>query len=210
MYEKCIKRIFDFTLSFCALIVLFPFLLVLCLVIKIKLGSPVIFKQARIGKGEKVFNLYKFRTMTDEKDENGNLLPDSQRLTKIGRFLRSTSIDELPELINIIKGDLSIIGPRPLIVSYLPFYTDEERHRHDVRGGLVPPEVLYNNIQPSWEEQLSYEAYYAQNVTFILDFKIFLSTIKGLFNRSSVDYGSYVRESLITERTEKETVGVNK
>lgn len=200
MYRKYIKRVLDFTLSLLLFIVLIPFLLIMCLLVRIFLGSPIIFKQERIGKDEKVFTLCKFRTMTDERDENGELLPDEVRLTKFGKFLRSTSLDELPELINIIKGDLSIIGPRPLITQYLPYYSDDEKHRHDVRGGLLPPELMYNNIQPTWEEQFSYETDYAKNVSFTLDIKIFFATIKGLFTRNSVDYGGYVRESLITER----------
>lgn len=133
MYKKYIKRILDFTLSLLALIILSPLLLIIAILVRIKLGSPVIFKQERPGKDEKIFTLYKFRTMTDEKDENGNLLPDSKRLTKFGKTLRSTSLDELPELVNILKGEMSIVGPRPLLVQYLPYYTDEERHRHDVR-----------------------------------------------------------------------------
>ena len=133
MYKKYIKRILDFTLSLLALIILSPLLLIIAILVKIKLGSPVIFKQERPGKDEKIFTLYKFRTMTDETDENGNLLPDSKRLTKFGKTLRSTSLDELPELVNILKGEMSIVGPRPLLVQYLPYYTEEERHRHDVR-----------------------------------------------------------------------------
>ncbi len=133
MYKKYIKRILDFTLSLLALIILSPLLLIIAILVRIKLGSPVIFKQERPGKDEKIFTLYKFRTMTDETDENGNLLPDSKRLTKFGKTLRSTSLDELPELVNILKGDMSIVGPRPLLVQYLPYYTEKERHRHDVR-----------------------------------------------------------------------------
>ncbi len=133
IYERYIKRFLDFILSLMALIVLSPILLVVAILVRIKLGSPVIFNQERPGKNEKIFTLHKFRTMTDKKDENGNLLPDSERLTKFGRILRSTSLDELPELLNILKGDMSIVGPRPLLVRYLPYYTEEERHRHDVR-----------------------------------------------------------------------------
>ena len=133
MYQKYIKRILDFVLSLLALIILSPVLLILYILVRIKLGKPAIFKQERPGKDEKIFTLYKFRTMTDEKDKNGNLLSDEKRLTKFGKILRSTSLDELPELINILKGDMSIVGPRPLLVRYLPYYTEEEKHRHDVR-----------------------------------------------------------------------------
>ena len=133
MYKNYIKRFLDFTLSLLALILLSPVMLIIAILVRIKLGTPVIFKQQRPGKNEKIFTLYKFRTMTDKKDENGNLLPDSERLTKFGKLLRSTSLDELPELVNIIKGDMAIVGPRPLLVGYLPYYTEEEKHRHDVR-----------------------------------------------------------------------------
>lgn len=137
IYEKYIKRILDFTLSLIALICLSPILLITAILVRVKLGSPIIFKQQRPGKDEKIFTLYKFRTMTDKKDEKGNLLPDSDRLTKFGKILRSTSLDELPELVNIIKGDMSIVGPRPLLVEYLELYNEEQKHRHDVRPGLT-------------------------------------------------------------------------
>lgn len=133
MYAKYIKRVLDFLLSLIAFIVLMPIMIVIYLLVRVKLGKPAIFKQERPGKDEKIFTLYKFRTMTDEKDENGKLLPDGRRLTKFGKFLRSTSLDELPELVNIIKGDMAIVGPRPLLVEYLPLYNEEQKHRHDVR-----------------------------------------------------------------------------
>ena len=133
MYRKYFKRILDLVLSLIAFIILLPIMMVIYILVRIKLGKPAIFKQKRPGKDEKIFTLYKFRTMTDEKDENGNLLPDEKRLTKFGKFLRSTSLDELPELVNIIKGEMSIVGPRPLLVEYLDYYTEEEKHRHDVR-----------------------------------------------------------------------------
>ena len=137
MYRKYIKRILDFILSLIALVILSPIILVIAILVRIKLGSPVIFKQKRPGLNEKIFTLYKFRTMTDAKDENGNLLPDNIRLTKFGKILRSTSLDELPELFNIIKGDMSIVGPRPLLVKYLPLYNKSQKHRHDVRPGFT-------------------------------------------------------------------------
>ena len=137
MYAKYIKRFLDLILSLMALIILMPLMIIIWILVRVKLGKPVIFKQQRPGKNEKIFTLYKFRTMTDEKDKNGNLLPDAQRLTKFGKFLRSTSLDELPELFNILKGDMAIVGPRPLLIKYLPYYTQEERHRHDVRPGLT-------------------------------------------------------------------------
>ena len=138
--------------------------------------------------------------MLNECDENGDLLSDEIRLTKFGKLLRSTSLDELPELFNILKGDLSIVGPRSLLVDYLPYYSDYERQRHTVKGGLTPPEVLYNNIMPTWEEQFKYEVNYANNVSFILDLKILFATFKGVFKRNSSAYGSYVRKLLSEER----------
>lgn len=200
MYKRYIKRLFDFFLSFIAILILLPVLLIISVLVRIKLGSPIIFKQQRIGKNEKVFNMYKFRSMTEERNGEGKLLPDEIRLTRFGRFLRSSSLDELPELFNIIKGDLSIVGPRSLLVDYLPYYSDYERQRHMVRGGLIPPEVLYNNVMPTWEEQFKYEVEYANKVSFILDLKILSATLKGVFKRNSSDYGSYVRKSLISER----------
>ena len=151
-YEKYIKRLLDFTLSFLALIVLSPVLLVTAVLVRIKLGSPIIFHQERPGKSEKIFRLYKFRSMTDECDENGNLLPDNERLTRFGRILRSTSLDELPELLNILRGDMSIVGPRPLLVKYLPLYNEKQRHRHDVRPGLTGWAQANGRNAISWEE----------------------------------------------------------
>ena len=152
MYKNFFKRILDFTLSLIAFIILLPVMLIVYILVRVKLGKPVIFKQERPGKNEKIFTLYKFRTMTDEKDEKGNLLPDSKRLTKFGRILRSTSLDELPELINIIKGDMSIVGPRPLAKQYLPYYNEEERHRHDVRPGLTGLAQINGRNVISWED----------------------------------------------------------
>jgi len=200
MYKHFFKRFFDFTLSLLAIIILSPLLLILSLVVLCNMGAPILFKQKRVGKNEKIFTMYKFRTMNNKKDADGNLLPDEQRVTKFGKFLRSTSLDELPELFNILKGDLSIIGPRPLLVEYLPYYTEEERHRHDVRGGLTQPEVLYGKMTPTWEEQFRYEVEYVKNISFCLDLKILFCTFKILFKRTKENYGSYVRKSLIDER----------
>ena len=210
IYQKFVKRFLDFLLALIGSIVLLPVFLILALIIRIKLGSPIIFSQRRLGKNAKVFKIHKFRTMTNATDENGNLLSDEQRLTPFGKILRSTSLDELPEIFDILTGKLSIIGPRPLIEEYLPYFTEEENARHKVRGGLIPPEVLYKNIQPTWDEQLKYEADYANKVTFITDCKILFATIGELFHRNSVDYGSYVRPSLSEERKqEKETTKVH-
>jgi len=139
--------------------------------------------------------MYKFRTMKDIRDELGNLLPNESRFTKLGSILRSSSIDELPELLNILKGDISLVGPRPLIVEYLPLYTQYEMQRLNVRGGLIPPEVLYGNITPTWEQQFEYEVFYAKNVSFLLDIKIILATFIGIFKRNTINYGNYSRDS---------------
>ncbi|MXP75977.1 sugar transferase [Lachnospiraceae bacterium WCA-9-b2] len=202
MYAKYIKRIIDFILSFIAVIVFSPLLLVIAVLVKINLGAPVIFKQERIGLNEKIFTMYKFRTMNDKRDKNGELLPDIYRQTRLGDFLRSTSLDELPELINILKGDIAIVGPRPLLVSYLPYYTEEERLRHSVRGGLTVPEVVYGDVAPTWEEQFSYEVDYTKNISFLLDIKIIWNTVKIIFKRVENDYGSQVRNPLDVERSD--------
>lgn len=202
MYRHFVKRLLDIILSSVALIVLSPFLLIIAVLVRINLGSPIIFKQERVGKDEKVFTMLKFRTMSDKRDAKGELLPDKERQTKLGDILRSTSLDELPELVNILRGDISIVGPRPLLVSYLPYYTDEERLRHSVRGGLTVPEVVYGNVTPTWEEQFSYEVDYAKNVSFFLDLKIIWNTVKIIFKRVQSDYGSEVRQPLNVERSD--------
>lgn len=206
MYAKYIKRMLDFIISLSALIILSPILLIIAVLVKWNMGAPVIFKQERVGKDERIFTMYKFRTMSDRKDAKGNLLPDEERQTKFGNLLRSTSLDELPELFNILKGDLSIVGPRPLLVSYLPYYTEEERIRHTVRGGLTQPEVLYGLVTPTWEEQFQYEIAYAKHITFLTDVRIILATIAIIFKRVETEYGATVRRPLNEER---EKVGRN-
>ena len=186
MYAKYIKRILDFILSLIVLIVLSPVLLVVAILVRIKLGSPIIFKQQRPGKDEKIFILYKFRTMTDKKDENGNLLPDSERLTKFGKVLRSTSLDELPELVNILKGDMSIVGPRPLLVEYLPLYSEEQKHRHDVRPGLTGLAQVSGRNTLSWEEKFNDDLQYIKHITFFEDMKIIFMTVAKVFKREGI------------------------
>ena len=186
MYARYIKRWLDFILSLFAIIILSPILLIIALLVRIKLGSPVIFKQKRPGLHEKIFTLYKFRTMTDEKDNNGNLLPDDQRLTKFGKLLRSTSLDELPELFNILKGDMSIVGPRPLLVKYLPLYNDHQKHRHDVRPGFTGWAQCTGRNALSWEEKFDLDVYYVKHVAFILDLSIIFKTIKIVFLREGI------------------------
>ena len=186
MYAKYFKRILDFLLSLIAIIILSPVFLIIAILVRVKLGSPVIFKQKRPGKNEKIFTLYKFRTMTDKKDEKGNLLPDEKRLTKFGKALRSTSLDELPELFNILKGDMSIIGPRPLLVEYLPLYNEEQKHRHDVRPGLTGLAQVSGRNSISWEEKFDDDIRYIKNITFINDVKIFFETIIKVFKREGI------------------------
>ena len=186
MYAKYFKRILDFLLSLVAIIVLSPILLIVAILVRVKLGSPVIFKQKRPGKNEKIFTLYKFRTMTCDKDKDGNLLPDEKRITKFGKTLRSTSLDELPELFNILKGDMSIIGPRPLLVEYLPLYNEEQKHRHDVRPGLTGLAQVSGRNSISWEEKFDDDIRYIKNITFINDVKIFFETIIKVFKREGI------------------------
>lgn len=185
-YEKYIKRLLDFTLSLLALIILSPVLLVTAALVRIKLGSPIIFHQERPGKSEKIFRLYKFRSMTDERDENGNLLPDDQRLTRFGQILRSTSLDELPELWNILRGDMSIVGPRPLLVKYLPLYNEEQRHRHDVRPGLTGWAQANGRNAISWEEKFKLDVWYVGHISFGVDVKVIFMTAKKVFCRDGI------------------------
>ena len=187
MYKKYFKRVMDFVLSFMALIVLSPVLLIVAILVRTKLGSPVLFTQDRPGKDEKIFKLYKFRTMTDERDENGQLLPDEIRLTKFGKMLRSTSLDELPELINIVKGDMSIIGPRPLLVEYLSRYSVEQKRRHEVRPGLSGLAQVKGRNAIGWEEKFKYDVEYVDNVTFLGDWKIIFQTIWNVLKREGIN-----------------------
>lgn len=188
-YSKIVKRILDFGLSLIAIVILLPVLLTTALLVRVKLGSPVLFAQSRPGKNEKIFKLFKFRSMTDECDENGKLLPDTKRLTKFGRILRSTSIDELPELVNILKGDMSIVGPRPLVISYLPYYTNKEKHRHDVRPGLTGLAQVSGRNSISWDTKFKYDIEYLQTISFTTDVKIILLTVKKVFVREGIGQG---------------------
>lgn len=185
-YEKYIKRLLDIGLSGGALIVLSPVLLVTAVLVRTKLGSPVLFCQERPGKDEKIFKLYKFRSMTDQRDEQGNLLPDEVRLTKFGRLLRSTSLDELPELWNILRGDMSIVGPRPLLIKYLPLYNEEQRHRHDVRPGLTGWAQANGRNAISWEEKFRLDVWYVEHLSFRVDAKTILLTVKKVFAREGI------------------------
>ena len=199
MYRYFFKRLLDFVLSLLSIIVLSPVLLITALLVRSKLGSPVIFKQERPGKNEKIFTLYKFRTMTDEKDEEGNLLPDEIRLTRFGKLLRSTSLDELPELFNILKGDMSIVGPRPLLVSYLPYYTEKEKHRHDVRPGLTGLAQVKGRNYIAWDERFKIDVEYVENLSFVLDIKIIFETVLIVLKKSDIATDTRTVESNFAE-----------
>ena len=192
MYKNFIKRILDIILSFLALVILSPLLILTAFLIRIKLGTPVFFKQLRPGKNEKIFGILKFRTMTDAKDENGNLLPDEIRLTRFGQFLRSTSIDELPELLNILNGDMSIVGPRPLLVQYLERYNEEQKHRHDVKPGLTGLAQVNGRNGIIWEEKFHYDLEYVKNITFYGDCKIIFQTVMKVFGREGISSATSV------------------
>lgn len=185
-YEKCIKRLLDIIFSGLALIVLSPVLLVTAILVRIKLGSPVLFSQDRPGKNGEIFKLYKFRSMTDARDENGELLSDEERLTHFGRVLRSTSLDELPELWNIFKGDMSIVGPRPLLVEYLPYYSEEEQHRHDVRPGLTGLAQVSGRNNLTWEQKFGYDLEYVRNISLRKDIVIIFETAFKVIKRADV------------------------
>lgn len=186
LYESYIKRPLDCFLATGALIVLSPVLIIISLLVRIKLGSPVIFKQERPGKDEKIFTLYKFRTMTDARDEDGKLLPDAQRLTNFGKFLRATSLDELPELFSIAKGDMAIVGPRPLLTQYLPYYREEERERHAIRPGLTGYAQVHGRNYLMWDERMALDVEYARHITVLSDLKIILLTVFKVLKRSDV------------------------
>lgn len=186
LYEKYIKRFLDIVCSTLVIFLFWWLLLIIAILVRIKLGSPVIFKQKRPGLNEKIFSLYKFRTMTDEKDENGELLPDDVRLTKFGKALRATSLDELPEIWNILKGDMSIVGPRPLLVKYLPLYSEKQKHRHDVRPGITGYAQINGRNSIKWEEKFEYDLYYINHLTFRLDLKVILNTISVVLKKEGI------------------------
>ena len=187
VYEKYLKRPLDFVCALFALIIFCWLYAIIAVLVRIKLGKPVIFKQARPGKDEKIFYLYKFRTMTDEKDKDGNILPDEQRLTRFGRLLRKSSLDELPEALNILKGDMSVVGPRPLLIEYLPRYNKRQKHRHDVRPGLSGLAQVNGRNAISWEEKFDLDIEYVKNITFSNDVKIVFSTIiKSFFKHEGI------------------------
>ncbi|MED3652386.1 sugar transferase [Heyndrickxia sporothermodurans] len=188
IYRRFVKRPMDFILSLFAIIILSPVFLIVSILVRIKLGNPVLFKQKRPGMNEKIFVMYKFRTMTDERDKSGELLPDSLRLTRFGKFLRSTSLDELPELINILKGDMSIIGPRPLLEQYLPLYNEHQKRRHEVRPGLSGLAQVSGRNAISWEDKFNKDVEYVENVSFVNDWKIIFLTLRKVFVKEGINF----------------------
>ena len=204
MYVKFFKRLFDFLIALCAIVCLSPVFVVLIVLGAIKMKGNPFFTQDRPGKDEKIFKLIKFRTMTCEKDENGNLLPDDDRLTRYGKLLRSTSLDELPEFFNILKGDMSFVGPRPLLVEYLPYYTEEERCRHNVRPGLTGLAQVNGRNNIDWDTKLAYDVKYVSDISFVNDVKILILTVKKVFLRSDVLVGSeFTAGKFIDQRKER-------
>ena len=204
-YALFFKRLIDILVSLSVLILFWWLYAIVAILVRVKLGSPVLFTQQRPGKidpetgKETIFRLYKFRTMTDERDENGELLPDSVRLTPFGAFLRSTSLDEIPELFNILKGEMSLIGPRPLLVRYLPYYTEEEHHRHDVRPGLTGLAQVNGRNMINWDQKLAYDVQYVRNITFLGDCGIILKTIKKVFAREDIAVDTDLVEPFLDE-----------
>lgn len=203
MYKRFFKRPLDFIVSIVTLIVVSPIMLLVAILVRLNLGSPILFRQERPGLNEKIFTLYKFRTMADKKDNLGNLLSDSDRLTRFGRFLRSTSIDELPELWNIFKGDMSIVGPRPLAIQYLPFYTEIERHRHDIKPGLTGLAQVNGRNSLSWEKKFEYDISYVNNITFKDDMHIIFKTVLKVIKRGDIGQAEEAPESLHIMRANK-------
>ncbi len=195
MYDKIVKRLFDILISSISLVLLSPILFIVGLLVRVKLGKPIIFAQDRVGRidkktgEERIFKLYKFRSMTEEKDENGNYLPKEVRLTPFGKKLRATSLDELPELINILKGDMSLVGPRPLLIKYIPLYTPEQRKRHLVRPGLTGYAQVNGRNAITWEKKFEYDVEYTKIISFITDLKILLKTIKTVLKKDGIGYG---------------------
>ena len=208
MYKKYMKRVVDILCALAAIIVFSWLYILVAILVRVKLGSPVLFKQKRPGLNGKIFTLYKFRTMTDARDENGNLLPDDVRLTKFGRLLRKTSLDELPEAFNILKGDMSVVGPRPLLVEYLPYYTEEEMHRHDVRPGLTGLAQVRGRNLLQWEQRLKTDVEYAGKISFMLDVCIILKTAaKFFFKDKDIAENTNEVEGNLADIRKKEALG---
>ncbi len=203
MYKKYCKRLLDIIISLCGIIILSPVYLLLFILVRFKLGSPVLFTQERPGKNEKIFKLYKFRSMTDERDEKGELLPDEERLTGFGSLLRASSLDELPELFNILKGDMSLIGPRPLLTGYLPYYTKREQLRHSVRPGLTGLAQVSGRNYIGWDDRLKKDVEYVENLSFLLDLKILFKTVAVVFEKENVAVETSSVEGYLWDEREK-------
>ena len=186
------KRLFDFLIALCAILTLLPVIVVVAVLIRFKLGSPILFTQDRPGLNGKIFKMMKFRTMLDAKDKHGNLLPDNERMTKFGAFLRSTSLDELPGLFNVLKGDMSLVGPRPLLVQYLPLYSTEQARRHNVRPGITGWAQVNGRNAISWEQKFKLDVWYVDNQSFLLDLKILLLTVKKVFVREGISADGHI------------------
>jgi sugar transferase EpsL len=197
--QLLIKRLFDIIFSLTLIILLAPLILFIALLIWVTMGRPILFRQRRVGYKGQVFTIYKFRTMTEERDEHGNLLPDEQRLTRFGRFLRETSLDELPELFNVLKGDMSLVGPRPLLVEYLPYYTPEERKRHNMRPGITGWAQVNGRNAITWDQKLALDVWYVDNWSLWLDFKIILMTIIKVIKREGISTNGYATAPRLDE-----------
>lgn len=193
MYQKYFKRFFDFSFALIAIVILSPLLLAIAILVRFKLGTPIIFKQLRPGLNEELFTIYKFRSMTDKRDEQGNLLPDNERLTRFGKILRSSSLDELPSLLNILKGDMSVVGPRPLLVEYLELYDDRQKKRHDVRPGLTGLAQIGGRNQVTWNKRLDLDLNYIENMSLLLDIKILIVTVKKVFVREGIEFNKQTK-----------------
>ena len=204
IYRKYVKRFFDIVLSIAAITLLSPVLIVLAILVRVKLGSPVLFRQKRPGYHGEIFGLMKFRSMTDERDEKGELLPDEVRLTSFGKKLRSTSLDELPEFFNILKGDMSFVGPRPLLVQYLPLYNEEQTHRHDVLPGLTGWAQVNGRNAISWEKKFEYDVWYTRNVSFLLDLKIVFMTVAAVLKRDGISSETHATMEFFTGTKEQD------
>ena len=194
LYERVFKRVFDFIVALLGFIVISPVFLILCMLVRVKLGSPIFFKQKRCGKDEKIFEMIKFRTMTDARDENGELLPDTERFTKFGDFLRNYSLDELPELLSVLKGDMSLVGPRPLYTFYVPYYTEEESLRHSVRGGITGLAQVNGRALCRWNERFAYDVKYVKRITFMGDIKILFLTVMKVLGKADIGVPSVTDE----------------
>lgn len=203
IYRRFIKRILEFTISLITLIIFSPIFIVVAVLVRVKLGSPVFFCQKRPGKDEKIFTIYKFRTMIDKRDENGDLCSDDIRLTSFGRKLRATSLDELPQLLNVIKGDMAIVGPRPLMVEYLPYYTEEEKIRHTVRPGITGLAQVRGRNSISWEEKFSFDIQYVNKMSLMFDLKIIMETVSKVIKKSDIGQGEECPEYLNVLRKDK-------